>query len=469
MSIAANDITLSPAEDFTADAMIGVAGAIVPGSGDKEIEYRIEVSGSGQMAHGYGVPVAGWSFNQSGTTADDDLGTSTYPLEAEGSYPSDNVQVDTNAVWGAGRRFSGSTAEVMATAATPGGFGLDNYITFSSLIMLDAERSETGTLVSVSGDPSNMSDDTDNEQLRVQIDTAGRVIVYWERDNGGDPRHAITHTSSKCLPSARALMLTVIRRVVDATYLYCDVLVNGSLWERFDVTTEGLASGGTSANMKIGIGRLPNETVAPFKGLINSTVIMQGAPNEEDNNLALAEVARVNLLTMPVNVLLNVNFTGSNYTPEIDSFEATATPFLLMANDYASNYAQSSDTRPTPIIAAPQVGDGGDPAEPVNPTVENVTQGPPIRTNQFWECDLVLAPEDGVINRIIVWVGYGDLNAVETAYDGASFTPDYNGLSTLEPLGGGNGFHVKLLRNGGWIGSPRVFVHANSDLGGVNQ
>lgn len=108
------------------------------------------------------------------------------------------------------------------------------------------------------------------------------------------------------------------------------------------------------------------------------------------------------------------------------------------------------------------------PPVPVPPTITaiNPALGTQLKLNQAWEADFPLAPANGVIDRVILYVIYTNSGASEVVYDGAGFTAAFNGGSTLTPLMGG-GFHVKILRNAGWLGSPKIFVHMSTSLGGV--
>lgn len=77
----------------------------------------------------------------------------------------------------------------------------------------------------------------------------------------------------------------------------------------------------------------------------------------------------------------------------------------------------------------------------------------------------VLTEADG--GRFVVWVKYPDLdNKTEIVYDGSAFSATFDDASTYTAIT--NGFRFVVYRNGGWISKPTIFVHANTDLGGVN-
>ena len=110
-----------------------------------------------------------------------------------------------------------------------------------------------------------------------------------------------------------------------------------------------------------------------------------------------------------------------------------------------------------------------EPADHAAPLIVNVTpaDGAPIRSNEFWTADITLDGADGEVDRIIIWASYEGLQIVEVIYDGAAFTPLFNGKSTIEALEDG-GYHVEVLRNTGWPGSPSIFIHASTTNGQVN-
>lgn len=102
--------------------------------------------------------------------------------------------------------------------------------------------------------------------------------------------------------------------------------------------------------------------------------------------------------------------------------------------------------------------------EPVNPTIENVTLSG--GANLPFKADVVLdEPVDGTINRIIVFCVYTS-GVSEVIYDGTNFTPDFNAESVLTEVSSGR-YRITAMRNGGWPQEPRVFVHANTDRGGM--
>ena len=105
-------------------------------------------------------------------------------------------------------------------------------------------------------------------------------------------------------------------------------------------------------------------------------------------------------------------------------------------------------------------------APPIPPALTVLAPvGSAIGTQTLWKAQLVLSPNDGAISRIIVSVSFPS-GAHEVVFINDAFTPDYTGKSTIVQTSPGT-FVITLLRNGGWPGSPRVYLHANTDRGGM--
>lgn len=102
---------------------------------------------------------------------------------------------------------------------------------------------------------------------------------------------------------------------------------------------------------------------------------------------------------------------------------------------------------------------------PVAPTLTVLAPlGGTIGTQTPWKGRLFLHPNSGNITRIIIDVAYPS-GVYETVYVNA-LTPDYNGASSVILTAPGT-YEMSILRNGGWPASPRIFVHANTDRGGM--
>lgn len=108
------------------------------------------------------------------------------------------------------------------------------------------------------------------------------------------------------------------------------------------------------------------------------------------------------------------------------------------------------------------------PASPVDPTIMNVVPvGSGIGTQTPWQAQLNLDPLNGTIERIIILATYPS-GVSEVVYLNGAFTPDYSGASVLFEFHPGL-FVITLIRNGGWPSSPRIFLHANTDRGGMTE
>lgn len=102
---------------------------------------------------------------------------------------------------------------------------------------------------------------------------------------------------------------------------------------------------------------------------------------------------------------------------------------------------------------------------PSNPVVVNVSGSG--RSNDPFVCTVQLAAGTDSIARQILWVRYDSLQHTEMVYDGDQFGPEFDGASKVQALAAGKTYLFTLIRNGGWPAAPRVFVHANTALGGM--
>lgn len=106
--------------------------------------------------------------------------------------------------------------------------------------------------------------------------------------------------------------------------------------------------------------------------------------------------------------------------------------------------------------------------QPIDPAlIVAAPLGGSTGTQQTWQARLVLGPNDGTITRIIIGVSFPS-GVYEIAYINGAPTPDYSGKTTVAETSPGD-FAITLIRNGGWPSSPRVFVHADTDRGGMTR
>lgn len=105
----------------------------------------------------------------------------------------------------------------------------------------------------------------------------------------------------------------------------------------------------------------------------------------------------------------------------------------------------------------------------VNPSVDPtiVVTSPVTGSQTPWQAQLILAASDGVITRIIIEALFPS-GVFEAAYINGAPTADYNGQTTVVESPAGV-FTINLIRNGGWPSSPRIFLHANTDRGGMTS
>lgn len=94
--------------------------------------------------------------------------------------------------------------------------------------------------------------------------------------------------------------------------------------------------------------------------------------------------------------------------------------------------------------------------------------GGQIGTQTPWQARLTLLPTDGTIARIIIDVAYPN-GVFESAYlDTGKPNPDYSGKSSVVQTSPGV-YDISIIRNGGWPSSPRVFLHAHTNRGGMTR
>lgn len=145
----------------------------------------------------------------------------------------------------------------------------------------------------------------------------------------------------------------------------------------------------------------------------------------------------------------------------------------LIANIDVQNPTPNIDSRPLyfPLISTFHIGNGSTP-DPVTLLNMQPAVGSDLLATQAVTFELQVVPP-ALLSRAIVWVIYPDLNGqTEVVYDGTGFTSAFDGSGrTVDTLTVDNKFLKRkftVLRNGGWPSHPRIFVHANTDLGGTN-
>lgn len=112
-------------------------------------------------------------------------------------------------------------------------------------------------------------------------------------------------------------------------------------------------------------------------------------------------------------------------------------------------------------------------ALPSAPVLSGLTpaESTSLTVNQAVQFDVTVTPPGSMAEvdggRFAVWAQYPNLDAkTEVIWDGAAFTSTFDDASTRTAIT--NGYRFVIYRNGGWPSAPTIFVHANSDLGGVN-
>ena len=477
------------------------------------LEFEIAYgNGGGYFGAGFGAGMMGWQFEEaSGVTADDVYGGNVFPLTASGPVPTDGVAIDVGA-WIRARYFSGNTSEVMKTAAFPGGFGVAGDVTLCAIIKLEPGRTVNATVFSMAGNPANVANDDDNEQLRVSIDPDGHIIWYWECDYGGNPRHPVTGTTHRCLASSRAVLLTVIRRSN-----FVDVCVNGDCWERFVLTAPGdvSPSGGISATMAVGVGRRPSEAVEPFKGMIDSMALFPTAPPNTPGAefTDIQQMAADNMMPFPTHVALQFLVGVFTFSPPI--YYATPSFTRFYPADYNQQFVDTTGNGQQTILSPGQApktaatsippsvfddsGQGfsvgslwtdlstgavyyckdntpgaavwGMVAGTGTPTAPIITSFDPLVASAVQKTrpisfEAVLQAPSTSYARIVILVSFPSIGLYEVAHDGDAFSQNYpaelgNVRNVIDPTL----TRFTLLRQGGWPVSPRILPLAITNDG----
>lgn len=113
---------------------------------------------------------------------------------------------------------------------------------------------------------------------------------------------------------------------------------------------------------------------------------------------------------------------------------------------------------------------------PANVLLQNLSPpaGTDLAATQPISFDLVVTPPAILTGagRIIIWVVYLDLNGQsEVVFDSDNFSAAFSGASSYTDTFSLLVFQkrtFKILRTGGWPSRPKLYVHANSNLGGIN-
>lgn len=148
--------------------------------------------------------------------------------------------------------------------------------------------------------------------------------------------------------------------------------------------------------------------------------------------------------------------------------------YLLPGGEFFESSAQPTPFKPSfnayfasidPTLSAP-----------ANVLLQNLSPpaGTDLAATQPISFDLVVTPPAVLTGagRIIIWVVYLDLNGQsEVVFDSDNFSAAFSGASSYLDTFSMLVFQkrtFKILRTGGWPSRPKLYVHANSDLGGIN-
>jgi hypothetical protein len=131
------------------------------------------------------------------------------------------------------------------------------------------------------------------------------------------------------------------------------------------------------------------------------------------------------------------------------------------SNTFPGYYCQLDATQtPAPVTLYSMAPAVGSDLLATQPVVFELAVTPPATLNH------------AVNGRVIVWVLYPGLDGqTEVVYDGEKFTAAFDGQGKTEDTMSGPNLlrrRFTVVRNGGWPASPRLFIHANTDKGGLN-
>lgn len=423
---------------------------LLPGTGDTKWEMAF-----GQQGPNLGNVFFGWNLDEASGTNCAEFSQPALDLTATGADPN-GVEIVEGA-WQKARRFSGSTAEVLQTVATPGGFGINSQASLGVFVFLEGPRTVPATIFSIQGDPANVVTGDDNEQFRVEVEVDGRITWYWEEG----VRSPITGTTSRSLEMNRGHYL-IVRRDIGASDFDVSVLVDGDLWQTW-VGVFG-PSGGTSADMRIGVGRQAVDALNPFVGILDQVQVLSDALT----SAVIAQGMRLSVLPFPVNIPMLSSITGWKDVFNNDA-SLGITAFTLMASGYRS---EPVIDQPTPSFETVALPDGTADASGTPPTVGTFDPAlasaiAPTQAISF----TVTRVTGSAFERIVILVSFPFLGLYEVAHDGDAFSQSYpaslgNSLAVLVP---NTSQRYTLLREEGWPASPRILVLAIDDAGGITD
>lgn len=103
------------------------------------------------------------------------------------------------------------------------------------------------------------------------------------------------------------------------------------------------------------------------------------------------------------------------------------------------------------------------------PTVGNLSPDPSVAIAAVTPLAFDVVDAAAGFRSIVVIVKFAAVGGVvppwETAYDGASFGPNYSTLSTIGSIT--NGFHFRVRRDGGWPSTPTLAIVAVDTAGAM--
>jgi len=431
------------------DNQNGQFPVIVPGSSDLQFELAF-----GQQGPNLGSVYFAWNLDETSGTTCESGSTPVNDLTANGGDP-DGVEI-VDGAWQKARRFSGDTAEVLQSDATPGGFGINGEAAFAAFVLLEGGRTDPATICSIQGDPSNMADGADNEQFRVQIETDGTITWAWEHGT----RVLETGTTTRGLQVGRGVFLIVRRDGSNDV----SVIVNGEVWQTWTSVTP--PDGGDSADMRIGLGRQAVDTVNPFKGIIDQPQFVAQSPL---NDTLIAQAMRLTVMPIPINVPLSTQsqsgFNDMGGNPSTPGFFY----FIAMAAEYRTKGILNTPAADYESLAVP---DGSSDAVGTPPTVDGFSPALASAITSVQPISFDVTRNSGSeFRRIVVMVSFPFLDIYEIAHDGDAFSQNYPALvgNAKATVSADTEYHFTLLRKEGWPASPRISVLAIDDAGGITD
>lgn len=267
-SEAVNLATLIPS-NFTLTPALTIAGVVVvAGSGDTQADLLV-----GSALASDGSTIALWQFDELAGTTAADTGPSGYTLTDSGGST-----IVANGIYAASRLYDGSN-DVMLSANTlaPRAALLGDW-TVEAAVRWDSGMGATGDILTYSGLNSGVS--TENTLMSMSVSNAGRLSAAWE-NGAGVSKSFTAPTGAPTLASGIVYAVAAVKKNVGGVLdQQVSLYLNGVLIGQSEVALTN-ADGGSSADMRFSVGRVPAASVNPFKGLIDvvrlSSVARTGA------------------------------------------------------------------------------------------------------------------------------------------------------------------------------------------------